>query len=435
MSLRIRFQHSTGATLGYTIERLADGFFYDTSNATFTLTPVTPMASLPEDAGIYLGRYKVTLTPTPFADGDYVITVIDKVANLVAGQLSCLMHAGDDATVIPLTSNGPDPWTIGLPGAYAAGTAGAILGLNLDAKISTRSTYAGTAPTVVQIRQEIDANSTQLASLVATQAALPASVWGAPSRGLTSGVTVIGYATGMDPATQVLFSPTHKLAADGSGNVAANNLPIDYAQRTFAPAWYTAPDNADVMTMLNGLSFVQASVGSNVGALEASVKVVTDKLATALQSDGGTGYQFTGLALAHAPNVVASDPWATLISGGYAAGTAGAILGQNLDAKISTRSTYAGGAVASVAAPVTVGVNNDKSGYTLSGSGLDAIVVEAGINARQALSPLLAASAGVLTGAGTGAIVIRGANSATSRIIATTDNAGNRTSVTLSLPT
>ncbi|WP_406699230.1 hypothetical protein V5E97_10170 [Singulisphaera sp. Ch08] len=38
----------------------------------------------------------------------------------------------------------------------------------------------------------------------------------------------------------------------------------------------------------------------------------------------------------------------------------------NLDAAISTRSTYAGGAVASVTAAVTVGTNNDKSGYSLN---------------------------------------------------------------------
>lgn len=40
----------------------------------------------------------------------------------------------------------------------------------------------------------------------------------------------------------------------------------------------------------------------------------------------------------------------------------------NLDAAISTRSTYAGGAVASVTSPVTVGTNNDKTGYSLSGT-------------------------------------------------------------------
>lgn len=47
--------------------------------------------------------------------------------------------------------------------------------------------------------------------------------------------------------------------------------------------------------------------------------------------------------------------------------------GEYADAKTSTRSTYAGGAVASVTAPVTVGANNDKTGYALSSAGIQAI--------------------------------------------------------------
>jgi hypothetical protein len=45
----------------------------------------------------------------------------------------------------------------------------------------------------------------------------------------------------------------------------------------------------------------------------------------------------------------------------------------NLDAAVSSRSTYAGGAVASVSAPVTVNTVNDKTGYSLAAAGLDAI--------------------------------------------------------------
>jgi hypothetical protein len=77
---------------------------------------------------------------------------------------------------------------------------------------------------------------------------------------------------------------------------------------------------------------------------------------------------------------------------------------------------------------------NGSGQVTLSASGLDAVPVESGVNARQALAPILAASAGVLVGAGTGTIVIKGGNSALTRIMASTDNAGNRTAVTLTLP-
>jgi hypothetical protein len=83
---------------------------------------------------------------------------------------------------------------------------------------------------------------------------------------------------------------------------------------------------------------------------------------------------------------------------------------------------------------MTAGSVADKTGYALASAGLDAVVVEPGINARQALSPILAAAAGVVTGAGTGTIVFQAANSSTTRIVATTDNAGNRLSVVLSLP-
>jgi hypothetical protein len=240
MALRIRFQYTTGSQLGYSIERLSDGSFYDFSNSTFVSSPTTLIASLPEDSGNFAGRFKLTLSPTPstqFSDGDYVVTVHNQVAsNTVVAELAATMHGGDDATVIPQPlSSVVDPWSVTLPSSYAAGTAGSILGTNLDAKVSTRSTYAG-------------------------------------------------------------------------------------------------------------------------------------------------------------------------------------------------------GAVASVTAPVTVGTNSDKAGYSLASSGLDAIQIESGINARQSLSPILAACAGVIAGAGTGVVVIKGGNSSTTRITATTDNAGNRSSVTLTLP-
>lgn len=55
------------------------------------------------------------------------------------------------------------------------------------------------------------------------------------------------------------------------------------------------------------------------------------------------------------------DPWNTSLPGAYAVGTAGYIVGNNLDATISSRSTYAGGAVASVTAGVTVAIGGITS--------------------------------------------------------------------------
>jgi hypothetical protein len=99
-----------------------------------------------------------------------------------------------------------------------------------------------------------------------------------------------------------------------------------------------------------------------------------------------------------------------------------------LDTTVSSRSTQV---LANPSQPIVTDANGRVA---LSSNGLDAITVETGVNARQALSPILASAAGVLAGAGTGTILIKGGNTNVTRIIATTDNAGNRSSVVLSLP-
>src|SRR5262249_45918046 len=143
----IRYQYPSGSTLGYSIERLGDGTFFDFNDSTFKATPATLVAPLPEDTGGFVGRYKVTLSSIPtaqFTDGSYVVTIHNRAAsNAVVGELVVVMHAGDDAPVFPGAGGGTDPWATPLPGSYPAGTAGALLGQNLDARVSTRSTYAG----------------------------------------------------------------------------------------------------------------------------------------------------------------------------------------------------------------------------------------------------------------------------------------------------
>lgn len=76
----------------------------------------------------------------------------------------------------------------------------------------------------------------------------------------------------------------------------------------------------------------------------------------------------------------------------------------------------------------------DKTGFKLASDGLDQITVESGANMRQAMAPILASAAGILSGAATSTIVVKGGGVATTRITATVDENGNRTAVTLNLP-
>lgn len=79
--------------------------------------------------------------------------------------------------------------------------------------------------------------------------------------------------------------------------------------------------------------------------------------------------------------------------------------------------------------------SGSKTGYSLAAAGLDTITIETGVNARQAISAIAAACVGVASGmAGTTATLKAAANSGTTRVTATVDSDGNRSAVTLNLP-
>ena len=162
-------------------------------------------------------------------------------------------------------------------------------------------------PTAVQVRQEIDNNSTQLATIVTNIASvltavggIVAGVWSAAVRTLSSlaNVTVGGYATNQDPGTYVLSTPANKLATDGAGRVGANNLPTDYAQRNSAPSWWVVPDNSDVATALSDLVTLIGRTDPTTAL--ASISAVTAKLGDMI-SGASPNEQFSAHALALAP--------------------------------------------------------------------------------------------------------------------------------------
>lgn len=167
----------------------------------------------------------------------------------------------------------------------------------------------------------------------------------------------------------------------------------------------------------------------------------------------------------------AGDPWTTPLPGAYGAGTAGNIVGNNLNDTVSSRSTLDAAGVRTavgmaganldtqladiptvaemnartlVAAnyfdptvdAVIVGTNNDKSGYALSSAGVQAIwdhVVEGTTTAVQAVRGMFAALLNKLSGAATTTVTIRDQADTKNRITATVDASGNRTAVTTDL--
>jgi hypothetical protein len=66
---------------------------------------------------------------------------------------------------------------------------------------------------------------------------------------------------------------------------------------------------------------------------------------------------------------------------------------------------------------------------------VDLVVEESGINLRQAIALIGAATCGKVSGAATSTITIKNMDGTTTRIVATVDSDGNRSAVTLSAPT
>ena len=209
----------------------------------------------------------------------------------------------------------------------------------LDAAVSTRSTYAGGAVASVTAAVTVGTNNDKSGYSLA-----PTQSFNNSGQTTKLGATLAaGDVTGNLPANAVQW-----------GGSAVTGMPLP-------TGGYTAPDNATLA-----------------------------HLASALQSDGSGGYQFTSLALAHAPTGSGggTDPWSVAIPGSYGAGTAGYLVGHNLDAQVSTRlatSAYtAAPAVSAIAAGilatpanllvtdgsgrVTAGSVADKAGYSLAPS-------------------------------------------------------------------
>ena len=251
----------------------------------------------------------------------------------------------------------------------------------------------------------------------------------------------------------------------------------------------------DVYALANGASgFVAikgdtAAIKAKTDLLPASPAATSDIPTAGAVSDavwdeaivGHLGAGSTGEKLNAAGS--AGDPWSTALPGAYGAGTAGKIVGDNVNATISSRSSHSAADVwaaatrtltaisdssgittllSRIASALTITAGkvdvNDKTGFALTAAydpaktaaqagdsmaltsaernaTADAFLdraagVETGWTLRQSLRVMLASLAGKLSGAATTTVSIRDVNDVKARITATVDADGNRTAVT-----
>jgi len=325
--------------------------------------------------------------------------------------------AGSTGFALAGAGGAGDPWGTALPGAYGDGTAGKILGTNLDAAISTRSTL-----TAQQVWEYGTRSLSTFGTLVADVAT---AVWGAVARTITGGtVTTNSDKTGytltgdydaaktaaaagakMDlvdaPNATAVTAIQSGLALTGEAAAAVGTL-NDLAAQDVRDAMKLAPSAG--VPAADSIDAELDTIGVDVAGLDGDAMRGTDgaELSGAAAAAVGTLHDFdpsaetvdvgavagvavigvddfkadvSGLALtgeaaaavgtlndlsaADVEDAVwdaatadhtdagsmgvavsgAGDPWSTALPGLYSAGTAGKLIGDNLDAKISTRST------------------------------------------------------------------------------------------------
>jgi len=193
------------------------------------------------------------------------------------------------------------------------------------------------------------ANATQFAGQTITAAAgvtLPASV------ASTTNITQVGSVTGAvqgnlngNVVGNVMGSVASVVGAVGSvTGLTAANLDVAVSTR-LATAGYTAPDNATITAIAGYVDTEIAAIKSKTDLIPAAPAAVGDIPTAAANADavwdeaiaGHATAGSTGAALSAAGS--AGDPWSTALPGAYGAGTAGKIVGDNINATVSSRAT------------------------------------------------------------------------------------------------
>lgn len=179
------------------------------------------------------------------------------------------LDAGSVGAGINAAGSAGDPWSTTLPGAYGAGTAGKIIGDNVNATISSRSSHSAADVWAVSVRT--------LSTFGTLVADIATAVWGAVARTITGGTV-----TTNSDKTGYSLTVTPPTAAQVRAEIDSNSTQLAAI----------VADTAEIQ--------VELADGGRTDLLIDGIKTATDNLATAMTADGAV-YKFTANALEEAP--------------------------------------------------------------------------------------------------------------------------------------
>lgn len=309
--------------------------------------------------------------------------------------------AGTTGKALTDAGSAGDPWSTALPGAYGAGTAGKIVGDNITGNSFTRLG----APAGASVSADIAAAKVDTAAIKAKTDNLPAApasttnitagiittvtnLTNAPTVGDLTATMKTSVTTAATAATPIAASVTGAvgsvtgLTASDVGAIKAktDNLPAAPASTTniTAGVMTTVTNLTNAPTAGDLTATMKASVTTAVPSANQTADQVWDEVLATHLTSGSTGNALNASG-------AAGDPWSTSIPGAYGAGSAGKILGDNLNATVSSRASQT-----SVGTPAGVSVAADIAAVKVdtaailvdTGTTLDARIPAALISGR-----------------------------------------------------
>ena len=216
-------------------------------------------------------------------------------------------------------------------------------------------------------------------------------------------------------------------------SISGDATAADNAEAFFDGTGYAGTNN--VIPLVTAVTTVNGLAANTVTAAALATDAVTEIQSGLSTLDAAGVRSAVGLASANLDTQLSAidDYLGTEIAAIYS--RLGAPAGASMSADIAAIKAETAAILDDTGTSGVVVASGSKTGYSLAAAGLDSIVVETGVNGRQALSAIASACAGVASGLATTTAVYRAAaNSGTTRITATVDADGNRSAVTLNLP-
>lgn len=338
-----------------------------------------------------------TLTASALAT-DAVNEIVDQVWTEAIADHSGT--AGSTAEQLAAAGAAGDPWSTALPGAYGDGTAGKIVGTNLNATVSSRASQT-TADAIETDTQDIQ--SRLPAALVGGR--IDASVGAMASNVLTAAALATDAVTEIQSGLSTLDAAGIRTAvglASANLDTQLADLPTvsEFEARTIAAATYATA----------------ANLATVAGYLDTEIAAILEDTGTTL------------------PAQIAALSFSTLDAAGVRAAVG--LASANLDTQLTAIDDYLDTEVAAIKAktdnlPASPAAAGDiPSAATVAAAVLAAGDVD-GFTLEETLKLCLAALAGKVSGASGTTVTIRAADDSKARITATVDSNGNRTAITL----